>query len=66
MFLQEHFSALQASYGLFSLDAQRASEAAGGVVGFCAVVIHEDGVEAAITEERAAEVSDPGRCLQPA
>jgi hypothetical protein len=46
--------------------AERATEAAGCVVGVGAVVIQEDSVVAAITIEGAAEFSDLRRCFDPA
>src|SRR5580704_1190419 len=48
-----------------SLDPERATERPGGIVRFRTVVIHENGVEAAITKEGAAEFSDLGRCFHP-
>ena len=49
----------------FSLDPQRAAEASAGIVRFCAVVIRENGVEAAIAEQGAAELSDLRGRLHP-
>ena len=40
------------------LDPQRATERPGSIVRFRTVVIHENRVEAAITKERTAELSD--------
>src|SRR5579863_4713612 len=47
-------------------DPYRTAKAPGGIVRFRAVVIQENGVEAAITKESAAEFSDGGRSLHPA
>src|SRR3982751_6810501 len=44
---------------------EHAAKAAGGVVGLRAVVVHEDGVVAAITEQRATELPDPRRRAYP-
>src|SRR5208282_2742874 len=51
---------------VLSLDPQPGAESARGIVRFRTVVIHKNGVEAAITKQRAAEFSDSRRCLHPA
>src|SRR5277367_3149136 len=48
-----------------SLDPEGATERPGGIVRFRTVVIHENGVEAAITKDGAAEFSDSNRCSHP-
>ena len=48
------------------LDSEGATETPGGVVGFGAVVIEEDGIETAVAEQGAAEFSDMGRGFDPA
>jgi hypothetical protein len=48
------------------LDLEDAAEGAGGVVRLGAVVVGEDGVEAAVAEEGAAELADFGGSLDPA
>src|SRR5207302_4966159 len=51
---------------LLHLDSEPAPEASSGIVRFGAVVIREDCVVAAITEEGASEFSDRRRCFDPA
>src|SRR5579859_2496790 len=51
---------------LRALDLERSAEATGGIIRFGAVVIDENGVIAAVTKKGAAELSDRGRCLDPA
>jgi len=41
-----------------NLYPERAAESSGGIVRFCAVVVHENRVETAITKQSAAEFSD--------
>src|SRR5579863_7174635 len=55
-------------YGHLSvkLDPDAAAERSGRVIGFRAIVIKENGTEAAIAKKGAAEFSDIGRRLHPA
>src|ERR1017187_2301718 len=50
----------------YKLDPQRPTEPPSGVVRFRTVVIRENGVEAAIAKQSAAEFPDSRRCSHPA